>query len=67
MNPQLFRDSPLYADVSEYYAGLIQFRKAHPALRMTSAEEVAAAALFLASDGASYITGTVLGVDGGWN
>ena len=35
-------DSPLYAGVSEYYAGLIQFRKAHPALRMTSAEEVAA-------------------------
>ena len=27
--------------VSEYYAGLIAFRKAHPALRMTSAEEVA--------------------------
>ena len=26
----------------DYYAGLIAFRKAHPALRMTSAEEVAA-------------------------
>ena len=35
-------DSPLYRSVSEYYAGLIAFRKAHPALRMTSAEEVAA-------------------------
>ncbi len=32
---------PLYSDVPEYYAGLIAFRKAHPALRMTSAEEVA--------------------------
>ena len=35
-------DDPVYAAVSEYYAGLIAFRKAHPALRMTSAEEVAA-------------------------
>ena len=34
-------DDPQYADVSAYYAGLIAFRKAHPALRMTSAEEVA--------------------------
>jgi len=33
--------NPLYSDVPEYYAGLIEFRKAHPALRMTSAEEVA--------------------------
>ncbi len=33
--------NPLYSDVSEYYAGLIAFRKAHPALRMQSAEEVA--------------------------
>ena len=29
-----------YADVASYYAGLIAFRKAHPALRMTTAEEV---------------------------
>ena len=33
---------PVYQDVSDYYAGLIAFRKAHPALRMTSAEEVEA-------------------------
>ena len=32
---------PQYQDVSDYYAGLIAFRKAHPALRMTTAEEVA--------------------------
>ena len=30
-----------YADVVDYYTGLIAFRKAHPALRMTTAEEVA--------------------------
>ena len=29
-----------YQDVYHYYQGLIAFRKAHPALRMTSAEEV---------------------------
>ena len=31
-----------YQDVYEYYKGLIAFRKAHPALRMTTAEEVEA-------------------------
>ncbi len=33
-------NDPIYQDVADYYAGLIEFRKAHPALRMTSAEEV---------------------------
>ncbi len=31
-----------YQQVYEYYKGLIAFRKAHPALRMTTAEQVAA-------------------------
>ena len=31
-----------YQDVYRYYQGLIAFRKAHPALRMTEAEEVSA-------------------------
>ena len=35
-------NDPVYRDVVDYYAGLIAFRKAHPALRMTDAEEVAA-------------------------
>ena len=30
-----------YQDVYNYYKGLIAFRKAHPALRMTTAEEIA--------------------------
>jgi len=34
--------------------------------RFGEADEVAAAALFLASDEASFTTGIVLPVDGGW-
>ena len=35
-------NDPVYQDVVDYYAGLIAFRKAHPALRMTDAAEVEA-------------------------
>ena len=35
-------NDPQYQDVVDYYAGLIAFRKAHPALRMTDAAEVEA-------------------------
>jgi NAD(P)-dependent dehydrogenase (short-subunit alcohol dehydrogenase family) len=37
-----------------------------PSRRMSTPEEVAVAVLFLASDDATNIQGTVLSVDGGW-
>jgi NAD(P)-dependent dehydrogenase (short-subunit alcohol dehydrogenase family) len=43
-----------------------QFRRRHLLNRFGRPEEVAAAALFLASDDASFITGSALVVDGGW-
>jgi NAD(P)-dependent dehydrogenase (short-subunit alcohol dehydrogenase family) len=47
----------------EYIA---EIRKMHPMGRIGEPSEVAAAILFLASDEASFITGTILPVDGGY-
>jgi NAD(P)-dependent dehydrogenase (short-subunit alcohol dehydrogenase family) len=41
-------------------------RQRHAMKRFGKAEEVAAAALYLASDDASFVTGVTLPVDGGW-
>ncbi len=40
--------------------------KAQPTKTFVTIEEVAAAAVFLASDAAASITGTTLSIDGGW-
>ena len=45
---------------------LKQYRKKAPLKRLGRPEEVASAALFLASDAASYITGATVMLDGAW-
>lgn len=42
------------------------WQQRHPMGRIGQPEEVARAALFLASDDSSFVTGTLLFVDGGW-
>ena len=42
------------------------WKQRHPIGRIGQPEEVAKAALFLASDDSSFVTGTLLFVDGGW-
>jgi NAD(P)-dependent dehydrogenase (short-subunit alcohol dehydrogenase family) len=49
------------------YEGTMEFLKAKSVFgRMGENEELARAALFLASDDASFVTGSVLNCDGGW-
>lgn len=45
--------------------GLADLAGMHPAGRIAEADEVAQAALFLASERAAFVTGTVLSIDGG--
>lgn len=59
----------LYEGYSEKYQSedeLAELIKPIPVGRVGRPEEVAEATLYLASDGASYVTGETLYVDGGW-
>lgn len=56
----------LTADVRENESLEESIRKRTPMDRFADPEEIAGAAVFLASDAASFVTGSVLTVDGGW-
>ena len=59
-------DTPMIAGVTSVEAGRAFLESLHPIGRLGRPEEVAAAAAFLASDDASFITGATLAVDGGY-
>lgn len=58
--------TPMTEMVREVEGGVAYLESLHPLGRLGQPEEIAAAAAFLASDDASFITGVVLPVDGGY-
>jgi NAD(P)-dependent dehydrogenase (short-subunit alcohol dehydrogenase family) len=62
-------ETPMYggrfSDPAAYQEGLVAAAKLHPLGRVGQPEDVAHAAVFLASPAASWITGVALPVDGG--
>ena len=61
-----FLFTPLTRTLTDNPPMLDKLESAHPMGRLGRPEEVATAAVFLASDEASFITGTCLTVDGGY-
>jgi NAD(P)-dependent dehydrogenase (short-subunit alcohol dehydrogenase family) len=59
-------ETPLTAPIKANADWYDAYRTKNALLRWARAEEMAGPTLFLASDAASYVTGTVLFADGGW-
>jgi NAD(P)-dependent dehydrogenase (short-subunit alcohol dehydrogenase family) len=59
-------DTPMIAEVLENEK-IAKGYTTNPLRRVGKPEEIATAALFLASDESSYITGLIMPVDGGWS
>ena len=59
-------ETPMTAGIRENVEGQRFLESLHPLGRLGQAEEVAAAVAFLASDDASFVSGIVLPVDGGY-
>ena len=61
-----FAHTALTAGLRDNPELLARMEEAHPMGRLGEAIEIANCALFLASDEASFVTGTALSVDGGY-
>jgi len=59
-------DTPMVDPVKSNDEGLKGLLARLPMKRMGKPEEISSAVLFLASDASSYMTGSVINVDGGW-
>ncbi|MEX1021748.1 MAG: SDR family oxidoreductase [Dehalococcoidia bacterium] len=60
-------DTPMIASIAGTDPGRRFLESLHPLGRLGRAEEIAAAAAFLASDDASFVTGVAFPVDGGYS
>ena len=59
-------ETPLTAPIKDHPAWYQAYADKTPLKRWAKAEEMAGPTIFLLSDAASYVTGTVLFADGGW-